>query len=159
MYTMDERRVMIGKIANLPAQLRTAVQGLAGEQLQTPYGPGKWTISQVVHHLADSHMNAFIRFKLGVTEDTPTIKPYSQDAWANQIEAKGDDLGHSLAILDGLHARWVVLMNSLPEAAWSRKLNHPETGSLTLDDILRIYSKHGEKHIGHIMGLRTARNW
>lgn len=155
----QDRKQMIDKIRQLPPQVRDAVKGLNDEQLNTPYGPGKWTVLQVVHHLADSHMNAFVRMKLVLTEDNPTLKPYEQDDWARTREASQYPIQASLNILSGLHERWCNLLDSVPEAGWKRTAFHPENGAMTLDDFLTIYARHGEKHIGHIMGLRQSRGW
>jgi hypothetical protein len=159
MVTMSDRKGMIQKIEGMPSRLEATIQGLNDQQLDTPYGPGKWTIRQVVHHLADSHMNAFIRFKLAMTEDNPRVKAYDQDVWAAQSDANSGPVSNSLAIIKGLHARWAAVFNTLPESAYARTLDHPENGPMTVDDLLRIYSNHGEKHIGHIQGLKTAKNW
>ena len=159
MPTQQERKQMIEAIRRLPAEIDNAVKGLNDQQLDTPYGPGKWTVRQVVHHLADGQMNAFIRFRLILTEDNPTIKPYNQDEWAKLSDTMKAPVGPSLAILKGVHERWVALMDSTPEPAWSRSAHHPERGKTTLDDLLQIYSHHGESHVGHITGLRKAKGW
>lgn len=155
----QDRKMMIDMIRQLPVKLRDAVKGLNDEQLNTPYGPGKWTVLQVVHHLADSHMNAFVRMKLILTEDHPTLKPYEQDDWARTREASQYPIESSLNIIFGLHERWCNLLSSVPEAAWKRTAFHPENGEISLVDLLKIYSAHGEKHVGHIMGLRKAKGW
>ncbi len=156
---MSDRKEMIAKIKQLPGLLEKAVEGLDDGKLDTPYGEGKWTVRQVVHHLADSHMNAFIRFKLTVTENKPTLKPYNQDDWATTIEAKTAPIEPSLGILKGVHERWVMLMELLPESAWSRVAYHPEHGDLTLTDILNTYSRHGENHVSQIVKLSVAEGW
>lgn len=155
----QDRKLMINKIRQLPVQVRDAVKGLNEEQLNTPYGQGKWNPLQVVHHLADAHMNAFVRMKLILTEENPTLKAYEQDDWARTREASQYPVQASLNIISGLHERWSNLLESLPENAWSRTAFHPENGVVTLDDILRIYANHGEKHVGQIMGLRKAKGW
>jgi len=157
--TVTERTEKITQIKALPELLDGALRGLRAEQLDTPYRPGGWTIRQVVHHLADSHMNAFIRMKLLLTEDHPTIKPYDQDAWATTADVTSVDLGASVEIVRALHRRWGALMDSLPDAAWNRTGHHPERGELTLEGILAIYAEHGRKHVGQITGLRKARGW
>ena len=136
MPTPDERHELIARIQRLPAKLREVLENLHNEQLDTPYGPRKWTLRQVAHHLADSHMNAFVRMKLILTEDHPTLKSYDQEAWAETVEAKSLAIGPSLAILEGLHARWCRLMESLSDADWRRGAHHPEMGEVTLDYFL-----------------------
>jgi hypothetical protein len=156
---MTEREAKIGKIRDLPSRLENAVAGLNDLQLDTPYRDGGWTVRQVVHHVADSHANAFIRMKLMLTEDHPTIKPYNQDSWAAQVDYTATPVAPSLDIIRGLHERWVRLLESVPETAWARSANHPERGTVTLDSMLTIYAGHGEKHVEHIMGLRRQRKW
>ena len=157
--TAQDRKQMIDKIRALPAMVRDAVKGLNDEQLNTPYGPGKWTVLQVVHHLADSHMNAFVRMKLVITEDRPSLKPYEQDDWARTREASQYPIQASLNIISGLHERWCNLLDSLPEQAWSRTAFHPEHGEMILEDFLKIYAGHGDNHVGQITGLRKAKGW
>lgn len=156
---VDDRTMKLAALRGLPPHLREAVNGLQGMQLDTPYRPGGWTIRQVVHHLADSHMHAYLRMKFIVTEDHPVIKPYEQDRWAALADAAGASLEPSLLILDGLHERWVRFLESLPDAAWTRTALHPERGEVTLESMLRTYAGHGDKHVGQIRGLRTARGW
>ena len=150
---------MISEIETLPSQLEEAVRGLDDSQLDTPYRAGGWTVRQVVHHVADSHMNAFIRMKLILTEENPTLKPYDQDRWAAQADVSGVPVERSLEIVRGLHARWVLLLRAAGEAAWQRPAHHPERGKVTLEDMLKTYSGHGRKHVGHITSLRRARGW
>ncbi len=157
--TTEERKQLIAKIAALPAELDTAIKGLNDSQLDTPYGPGKWTIRQVVHHLADAHITAFYRFKLVLTEDHPTIKPYDQDLWANLPDTIATPIEPSLQIIRGLHERWVRLLKGVQEAAWSRLGHHLVRGDVTLESLLGIYADHGEKHVGTIMSLRRAKGW
>ena len=157
--TPDERRSKIGKIRALPSLLDGAVQGLNDAQLDTPYRQGGWTVRQVVHHLADSHMNAFIRMKLILTEEQPRLKPYDQDAWARLPDTLTMPIGVSMGILRGLHDRWTTLLESVPDAGWNRTAFHPERGDVTLDSILTTYAEHGEKHVGQITGLRRAQRW
>lgn len=159
MLTADEIRERIARIEALPSLLEAAVRGLNDSQLDTPYRDGGWTVRQVVHHLADSHMNAFIRAKLIVTEDNPTLKPYNQDDWAKTADACRLPIQSSLMLVKVLHERWVALLKSLPESAWSRTAQHPEMGPVTLERQLVIYSGHGDKHVGQITGLRTAKGW
>jgi DinB family protein len=154
-----ERRERIAKIRNLPKQLQEAVKGLNEEQLLTPYREGGWTPAQVVHHLADSHVNAYARLRLALTEDNPPVKAYDQALWAELPDAKSPVLAPSFAILRGLHRRWSNLLKSVGRKDWQRTYIHPDKGPVTLEDYLVTYSNHGEKHIGHIMGLRQARGW
>jgi uncharacterized damage-inducible protein DinB len=156
---MNERTEKITALRNLPRHLREAVKGLQETQLDTPYRQGGWTVRQVVHHIADSHMHACLRMKFIVTEDHPVIKPYDQDCWAALPDAAHGPLEPSLQILDGLHDRWVRFLESLPDAAWTRSALHPERGEVTLESMLRTYAGHGEKHVAQIIGLKTARGW
>ncbi len=150
---------MIEALAALPDQLESAVKGLNDAQLDTRYRDGGWTVRQVVHHVADSHMNAFIRMKLMLTEHNPTLKPYNQDVWAIQPDVNGIPLDPSLRIVRGLHQRWVALLKSVPADSWKRPAFHPERGEMLLEDMLRIYSGHGAKHVGQISGLRRTNGW
>lgn len=159
MLTALERRERIARLRNLPKLLQEAVKGLDDEQLQTPYREGGWTPAQVVHHLADSHMNAFIRMRLALTEDQPTIKTYHQEVWAELADAKSVVLSPSIAILRGLHRRWSNMLRGLTKKDWARTAIHPERGEMTLEDFLVLYSDHGEKHVGQINGLRQTRGW
>ena len=154
-----QRKAMIDAIADTPAKLKAAVAGLNEQQLDTPYRPGGWTVRQVVHHLPDSHMNAFVRFKLGLTEDKPTIKPYDEALWAQLADAKAP-IQPSLSLLESLHLRWIALLNSIPPAGWQRTLIHPEhPAPMTLDDVLQIYAWHGRHHVAHITSLRERSGW
>jgi uncharacterized damage-inducible protein DinB len=153
MPTAAERQAMIAKIQALPARLEAIVQGLSDEQLDKPGGEGDWTIRQVVHHLADSHINSFIRLKLILTEDKPTLKPYNQEAWAVLPDTTDLPVQSSLTLLKGLHERWVTLFQRLNETDWSRLGYHPEIGEITPDDLLRIYVDHGDEHIEQIKRL------
>jgi hypothetical protein len=159
MPTAAERASQITRIRQLPALAKEAIRGLDPAQLDTPYGPGKWTPRQVLHHLADAHMNAFVRMKLIVTEEHPTLKPYDHEAWAETADGSRSEVEASLAILRGLHARWVGFLNAVPEDGWSRSAHHPETGEVTLDALLRIYANHGELHLARIHELRQDRGW
>ena len=150
---MDEvtRSQYIEAIAQLPAQMRAKVEQLSEAQLQTPYRPGGWTPQQVVHHVADSHMNSIIRFKLGMTEDTPTIKPYRQSEWANLSDSLELPVEVSLNLLDALHHRWVTLLRSFKPSDWQREVFHPEMKrNITLDFLLALYEWHGRHHVGHV---------
>jgi len=148
--TETQRREMIDQIRVLPARLRERVSGLNDAQLTTHFQAGEWTVAQNVHHLADSHMNSFIRIRLILTEDHPTLKPYDQDLWAMLADSGTTELEESLSILDGLHRRWVRLFESLDEAAWQRAGLPPESGEVTIEDMLRIYAAHGQGHIDQI---------
>ena len=140
-------------MAALPARIHEAVAGLNDAQLDTPYRPGGWTVRQVVHHVADSHMNGYIRVKLALTEDVPTIKTYEEAAWAELADSRAD-VDVSLALLDALHTRWVLLLRSLSEADYERTFNHPEWGLMTLGTLLRLYEWHGRHHVAHITRMR-----
>lgn len=153
-----QRRDFINAIAETPANLRAAVTGLNDQQLDTPYRPDGWTVRQVVHHLADSHFNSFTRFKLALTEQEPTIKPYDEKGWANLPDSK-TPIELSLPMLDGLHKRWIVLLNSLTSADWQRTFRHPERGTMTLSDNLQLYVWHGRHHVAHITSLRERNGW
>ena len=156
--TESQRRASIAAIAEAPARLRHAVAGLNEQQLDTPYRPGGWTVRQVVHHLPDSHMNAYVRFKLALTEDEPTIKTYEEARWAELADTKAA-IEPSLLLLDNLHQRWIVLLNSVAPSDWQRKLRHPELGLLALDSMLQLYSWHGRHHVAHITSLRERNGW
>src|SRR5688572_14202975 len=153
------RAAMIDEIASVPAALSAAVKGLTDAQLDTPYREGGWTPRQIVHHLADSHMNAYIRFKLGMTEDNPTIKPYDEKKWSETIDAGTAPPDVSLAIVDGVHRRWVQFLKSFDAAAFARTILHPERGPMTLSDLLQLYAWHGKHHTAHITGLRQRMGW
>lgn len=154
-----ERKDLMQQIAEVPQKVRDAVKGLSDDQLNTPYREGGWTARQVVHHLVDSHANAHVRCRLALTEDKPTIKPYDEAAWAELSDAKTAPIDLSLSILDGLHARWTILLRSLKDADFSRKLVHPEHGEIDLDWILQMYGWHGRHHTAHITGLRKRKGW
>jgi hypothetical protein len=157
--TPSKRISWIQEIATAPARLRAAVAGLSDAQLDTPYRDGGWTVRQVVHHLPDSHMNSYVRFRLAVTEAEPVIRPYYEDRWAELPDAKSSPVELSLALLDALHARWIILMRALREEDWQRTLRHPETGLLTVDKLLQIYAWHCRHHLAHITGLRQRMDW
>jgi hypothetical protein len=150
MFTESQRGEQIEKIGELPARLRARVSGLTERQLTTQFLENEWTVAQNVHHLADSHMNSFIRMRLILTEERPPLKPYDQDRWAALADSATTALEESLSILDGLHRRWVRLFESLEEADWRRSGLHPENGEMTIEDILRSYAAHGEGHIDQI---------
>jgi hypothetical protein len=157
--TLEKRSGWIRDVADLPAYLRRAVAGLSPAQLDTPYRDGGWCPRQIVHHLADSHMNSFIRFKLCLTENAPQIKPYDQDAWAKLADVTGVDIGFSLSLLDGLHARFEALLTALRPEDFQKTFLHPVNGPMTLDRNLQIYAWHGKHHAGQILALKDARGW
>ena len=148
--TAETRRALIGQIAAAPRELRTAVAVLSPAQIDTPYRPDGWTVRQVVHHVPDSHMNAFIRFKLALTEDNPTIKPYDEAAWAKLADTARVPVETSLALLDALHARWVALLESMSGEDFDRRLVHPDHGPITTGWLLQLYAWHGRHHTGHV---------
>ena len=158
MLTTEQRTAKIAQLAACPPALRSAVSGLSDEQLDTPYREGGWTLRQVVHHVADSHAHAYLRFKLVVAEDVPTIKGYDQDVWAQFPDSKLP-VDCSLRLIDGLHERWVAFLSTLPDDAWKRKGQHSERGEMTLDDFLNIYSEHGANHVRQITDLRGKKGW
>jgi len=157
--TDEDRQRFIGQIEELPARLRAAVGGLSEPQLDTPYRPDGWTVRQVAHHLADSHMNAYIRFKLALTESEPTIRTYEQQAWAEMPDAKTAPVELSVSLLESLHRRWVGMLKSVKPADFARKFRHPELGEVTLDKNLSLYAWHGRHHVAHITSLRDRMGW
>ncbi len=159
MLTPTQRKELIDKMRQLPDQIEAAVRGLDDQKLDTPYGPGKWTPRQVVHHLADSHMNALVRMKLVLTEDKPALKGYNQDDWAKFEDASKLSIAPSLVIIRGLHERLVHMLEHTKEADFQRLGVHSERGNITLDDLVLTYGRHGEKHCGQINGLRAAKGW
>lgn len=158
-YTPEGRQAFIREIAALPSQLRTAIAGLTPDQLRHPYREEGWSVAQVVHHLADSHMNAYVRFKLAATADNPTVVGYDEAAWAGLSDAVATRLDGSLSILDGLHTRWVSFLESLPAEAFARTYNHSVLGPVDLDRALALYAWHGRHHVAHIAGLRAREGW
>ncbi len=158
MLSAAERLEKIASIRNLPVVLEASIEGLGDPQLDIPYRSGGWTVRQVVHHLADSHLNAFIRMKLILTEEKPTLKPYDQDEWAKLPDASMP-IGSSLAIIRGLHERWVSLLEAVPESSWNRSALHPEIGEVTLESLLLTYAGHGQNHVQQIKALRTTNGW
>ncbi len=156
----DARARAIAEIAALPATLRAAVAGFTDAQLGTPYRPGGWNVRQTVHHVADSHANAYVRFRLALTEDAPTIKPYHEDRWAELPDATALPVDVSLTLLDALHARWAYLLAHLPEADFGRTYVHPAHGqTFTLDHAVGLYAWHGRHHTAHITRLREREGW
>jgi len=155
----DQKQSFIDEIAQTPAKLRAAVKGLSDVQFDTPYRDGGWTVKQVVHHVPDSHMNSYVRFKLALTEDEPTIKPYAEDRWAELGDTKATPAEVSLTLLDSLHDRWVRLLRSLTPEEWKRTFRHPELGPMTLEKTLALYAWHGRHHVAHITELRKRMSW
>lgn len=154
-----QRKKFIDDIGHAPAALRGAVQGLSPTQMETPYRDGGWTVRQVVHHVSDSHMNGYVRFKLALTEDEPTIKPYMEDRWATTGDVGSTPPEVSLTLIDSLHDRWVRLLRSLQPADWKRAFRHPELGVVSLEKNLALYAWHGRHHTAHITELRKRMGW
>ncbi len=154
-----ERAKFIEQIAETPARLRDAVGGLADEQLDTPYRPGGWTVRQVTHHVPDSHLNAYLRFKFALTEDSPVIKPYDEAQWALLADTRDTPVEVSLRLLEALHERWVTLLRSLTPEDFARTFRHPERGTVSLDNNLALYAWHGQHHVAHVTSLRERMNW
>ena len=153
------RAAAIGKIAGVPNNLYDAVRGLDAQQLDTPYRAGGWTVRQVVHHIADSHLNAYARHKLTLTEKTPPpIKAYDENAWAQLPDANGP-IGPSLLLVQALHDRWAHCLRSVPASEFARTCVHSERGAMTLDDLVAIYAWHGAHHVAHITTLRSTKGW
>lgn len=154
------RAQCIAEIGSFPAALRSTLTNLTDTQLDTPYRPGGWTVRQLVHHLADSHAQTIIRFKLALTEEQPVIKPYKESLWAEQIDARTMPLDPSLAIIGGVHARWVVLMRAMQDHEWDRAFVHPEQNrAITLAEALELYVWHARHHLAHITGLKQRAGW
>ena len=151
---------MIDAIARLPDDFRGAVCGLSESQLDTPYRPEGWTVRQLVHHVPDSHMNAYVRFKLALTEDVPTIKPYDEAEWAKLSDVRDTPIETSLTLLSAMHDRWVRLLSAMSPDDFARKLNHPDWDApLSLDTMLALYAWHGPHHTAHITSLRQRMGW
>lgn len=157
--TPEQRARWIEEIGATPAAIRQAVAGLSQAQLDTPYREGGWTVRQVVHHLPDSHLNAYVRFRLALTEDAPLIKPYDEGRWAELPDARTAPVHISLDLLEALHQRWVMLLRAMAPAEFHRTLRHPEMGELTLDRMTALYAWHGRHHTAHITGLRERMDW
>ncbi len=154
----EQRKQFIREIAELPEDLRKAVKNLTDEQLDSPYRPAGWTARQVVHHVGDSHMNSLIRFKLALSEDNPTIRPYAEDLWAETAEYKMP-VEVSLNLIDSIHQRWATLLDSMSDEDFARTLNHSETGKWTLENLLGMYVWHGKHHTAHINNLKKRNGW
>lgn len=154
-----DRKQYIATLAALPTALRKAVSGLTDNQLNTPYREGGWSVRELIHHIADSHMNSYVRFKLGLTEHEPTIKPYDEAAWAQLRDSALIPADTSLCLIECLHLRWVCLLDGLRNSDWQRKVIHPELGAVPLDSLLALYDWHSRHHTAHITALRQAKNW
>ena len=154
-----QRTKFINDIEQAPVALRNAVKSLTPEQIETPYREGGWTVRQVVHHVPESHMNAYVRFKLALTEDEPAIKPYLEDRWADTAEVRSTPLEVSLTLLESLHNRWVRLLRSMQPADWKRTFRHPELGTVSLERNLALYAWHGKHHVAHITELKKKMGW
>jgi len=157
--TPEERQAAIEEIAATPVRMRAAILGLTPEQLDTPYRPEGWTVRQLLHHVPDSHMNAYIRFKLALTEDNPAIKVYDEARWAELEDSRSTPVEVSLDLLEAVHHRWVILLRSLGPEDFARPLTHPDHGQMVLDSLLALYAWHGRHHVAHITGLRQRMGW
>ncbi len=158
-FTPDERGVLLDQIAGAPSALRKAASGLTAQQLDTPYRDGGWTVRQVVHHVPDSHLNAYIRTKLALTENEPTIKPYDEAAWAKLVDSRDTPVEVSLAIFDNVHQRWLTLLRSMSDGDFARTFRHPEHGVRTIDWMVGLYAWHGRHHTAHVTSLRERMGW
>ena len=158
-FNSTVRDEIVKQIASAPAELRSAVAGLTDQQLNTPSRAGGWTVRQIVHHLPDSHLNGYVRFKLALTEDEPTIRPYNQARWAELPEAMNAGTESSLLLLEAVHRRWVACIDCLTEEVFERRLRHPETGVLSLNEQLAMYAWHGRHHTAQITSLRKRMGW
>jgi DinB superfamily len=155
----QELATFIDQIADTPARMRAAVAGLSDSQLDTPYRPGGWTVRQTAHHVPDSHINSYTRFRLALTEDDPVIKPYEEARWAELPDARTLPVEPSLALLEHLHARWVPLLRSISDADWKRSFRHPALGPVRLEQNAALYAWHGRHHVAHITRLRERMGW
>jgi hypothetical protein len=157
--SVTERRQYLDELSAAPSRFRQAVDGLTDSQLDTPYRPGGWTVRQVIHHVPDSHMNSYCRFRWALTEDNPPIKGYNEAKWAELHDARTAPVEPSLQLLESLHSRWVVLLSSFSDAEWGRTFHHSDYGSLRLDVTLALYAWHSRHHAAHITGLRDRMGW
>ncbi len=157
-FDAASRAAAIAQIAALPTMLHEAVRGLDNARLDTPYRDGGWTVRQVVHHLVDSHVNAFVRHKLVATETDPPLKAYDENAWVGCADGAAA-IGGSLLLLDALHERWATFLRALPESAFARTGVHTDRGKMTLDDLVAMYAWHGRHHVAHITALRRRSGW
>ena len=155
----EDRAQAISAIAAMPGLMKAAVHGLDRDQLDTPYREGGWTVRQTVHHVADSHMNAFMRLRLALTEEWPTIKPYDEKSWATLRDSTGAPVGWSLDLLESLHARWIMVLDSLSPEQWARGFKHPENGPMTIEVATLVYAWHSKHHVAHITRLREQKGW
>lgn len=159
-FSQKEKEKRLLELICLPQDLKAAILNLDTHQLQTPYRPGGWTVQQLVHHIADSHMNAYIRFKCGLTEDQPVIKPYDEKAWATLPDVEKEPINISITLLFSLHRRWVTAIHDLTETQWERTVYHPEQKKeMSLWELLGLYAWHGKHHVRHIQALRERMNW
>ena len=158
--TAERRRALIEEIARLPERLRAAVADLDDRRLDTPYRPGGWTVRQLVHHVADSHLNAYVRFKLGLTEDAPPVKPYDEGRWAELPDVAAVPIETSLRMLEALHERWTALLRATPPDGFARVVRHPEHEQpMSLDRLLMLYAWHSRHHVAHVTALREREGW
>ena len=157
--TPADRERFLREIEEAPARLRAAVSGLTDGQLDTPYRDGGWTVRQVVHHVPDSHLNSYMRFRLALTEEEPTIRPYFEDRWAELTDARTAPVEVSLALLEALHRRWALLLRSLTDEQWALRFRHPDLGAVPLDRNLALYAWHGRHHTAHVTSLRERKGW
>ena len=157
--TAQQRTEWIRDVSETPLMLRTAVAGLSPNQLDTPYRPNGWTVRQVIHHVPESHLNSYIRFKLALTEDTPLIKPYDEALWADLPDVGVTPVEVSLTLLESLHQRWVRVLDLMTDADYARQFRHPELGLVRLDQNLALYAWHGKHHVAHITNLRARMGW
>src|SRR5262245_300579 len=157
--TDEKRRGWIAEIAQAPANLRVALAGLSDGQLDTRYREGGWTLRQVTHHLADAHINGFVRFKLALTEVNPPIKTYEETLWAETIDGREAPVELSLKLLEALHERWIILLDSHRESDFAKSFSHPQRGMMTIDKAIQLYAWHGVHHTAHVTGLREREGW
>ena len=155
----EERLALIDQIAATPEKMRAAVAGLSEEQLDTPYRPEGWTVRQVVHHVPDSHLNSYVRFKLALTEEHPTIRAYDENLWANTDDARTAPVEVSLDLLEALHRRWILFLRSFEDKDFARTFHHSELGSVSVDKNIALYAWHGRHHVAHITSLRERSGW
>ena len=157
--TEEQKSKHLEDIEQTPARLRAALRGLSDPHLDTPYREGGWTVRQVVHHVPESHMNSYIRFKLALTEEEPTIRPYLEDRWAKLPDATTAPVELSLILLEFLHKRWMLVLRAMKPEEWKRTFRHPEIGLMTLEKALALYSWHGRHHVAHVTSLRERMGW
>ncbi|MBP7243640.1 YfiT family bacillithiol transferase [Amaricoccus sp.] len=158
-FSAETRRQFFAELAACPGELRRATAGLSAAQLDTPYREHGWTVRQVVHHVPDSHMNAYLRHKLAATEEQPAIKLYKEAIWAELPEAKSADIELSLVLVAALHARWLAFLEALPEEMFSRAFLHPDLGPVTIEKSVAMYAWHGRHHVAQIDALRRRSGW